>query len=98
MRCVSITATQLLLISTTLCASDKPDASEQGTLSQDHTDEPVFYAGDAIQIGVLKWKAKGDMRAGWVQYDYNNPPVYNTTPYKSGDPAINKGHTDSKGF
>jgi hypothetical protein len=31
----------------------------------------------------------GDMRSGWVQYDYDNP---------DGDPDINKGHKDSKGF
>jgi len=31
----------------------------------------------------------GDMRTGWVQYDYNNP---------DGDPDINKGHKDSRGW
>ena len=31
----------------------------------------------------------GDIRTGWVQYDYDNP---------DGDPNINKGHQDSKGF
>mgnify|MGYP001824231245 FL=1 len=31
----------------------------------------------------------GDMRTGWVQYDYNNP---------DGDPDINKGHKDSQGW
>lgn len=31
----------------------------------------------------------GDVRAGWVSYDYGNP---------NGDPAINKGHKDSEGF
>lgn len=31
----------------------------------------------------------GDMRTGWVKYDYNNP---------DGDPAINKAHKDSQGF
>jgi len=31
----------------------------------------------------------GDIRTGWVQYDYNNP---------DGDPDINKGHKDSQGF
>jgi|TARA_B110000116_G_C16796021_1_gene566768 hypothetical protein len=35
------------------------------------------------------WIFSGDMRAGWVDYDYDNP---------SGDPAINKGHRDSQGF
>ena len=31
----------------------------------------------------------GDVRTGWVQYDYNNP---------DGDPDINKGHKDSRGW
>jgi len=31
----------------------------------------------------------GDERAGWVQYDYDNP---------KGKPEINKGHKDSHGF
>ncbi len=31
----------------------------------------------------------GDLRTGWVEYDYNNP---------DGDPNINKGHRDSQGF
>lgn len=31
----------------------------------------------------------GDIRTGWVQYDYNNP---------DGDSVINKGHKDSRGF
>lgn len=31
----------------------------------------------------------GDVRAGWVSYDYGNP---------NGDPTINKGHKDSEGF
>jgi hypothetical protein len=32
---------------------------------------------------------KGELRAGWLQYDYGNP---------DSDPTINKGHTDSEGF
>ena len=31
----------------------------------------------------------GDIRTGWVQYDYDNP---------DGDPDINRGHKDSQGF
>jgi hypothetical protein len=32
---------------------------------------------------------KGELRAGWLEYNYGNP---------DGDPAINKGHKDSQGF
>ena len=35
------------------------------------------------------WVLSGDIRAGWVDYNYDNA---------DGDAAINKGHRDSKGF
>lgn len=35
------------------------------------------------------WLFSGDIRAGWVDYDYDNP---------NGDADNNKGHTDSKGI
>jgi len=47
----------------------------------------------ALNTSVLAsevWQVLGDMRAGWVQYDYNNPPP--------GDPNIHQGNVDSKGF
>ena len=43
-----------------------------------------------IDIG-NEWKLLGDIKAGYVNYDYNNPPSQNS-------PSINKGHIDSKGF
>lgn len=36
------------------------------------------------------WLLSGDLRAGWLNYDYSNP--------LGGDPNVNKGHPDSKGF
>ena len=35
------------------------------------------------------YTTSGDLRAGWLSYDYGNP---------NGDGAINKGHKDSEGF
>ncbi len=35
------------------------------------------------------WLFSGDIRTGWVNYDYSNP---------TGDSSVNKGHKDSKGF
>ncbi len=35
------------------------------------------------------WLFSGDIRTGWVTYNYNNP---------NGIPGINKGHKDSQGF
>ena len=46
------------------------------------------------------WKVSGDIRTGWVTYDYNNPPsgIDNDGNIIPSDPNINKGHTDSKGW
>ncbi len=35
------------------------------------------------------YATSGDIRTGWVSYDYGNP---------DGDPTINRGHKDSEGF
>jgi len=35
------------------------------------------------------YMTSGEIRTGWVSYDYGNP---------NGDPSINKGHKDSEGF
>ncbi len=52
--------------------------------------EPLYADGrKGIDIGD-GWRFKGDLRAGWVDYDYGNPPP--------GDPAVSKGHVDSKGL
>ena len=44
---------------------------------------------EGIFLGESEWKVSGDLRAGWVRYDYDNP---------DGIDSINKGHKDSKGF
>lgn len=43
----------------------------------------------SLAIDIYGFTFSGDIRTGWVQYDYSNP---------SGNPAINKGHRDSRGF
>ena len=43
----------------------------------------------AIADEANEFTVTGDLRAGWLEYDYSNP---------NGDPAINKGHKDSEGF
>ena len=58
-------------------------------LSEDHTFEPGQFSTRGLELGA-GWIATGDLRLGWVQYDYNNPPP--------GDSTINRGHVDSKGF
>ena len=47
------------------------------------------YSQSVIAFDINGFKFSGDIRTGWVQYDYDNP---------NGDPTINKGHEDSKGF
>ena len=37
------------------------------------------------------WSVLGDIKAGYVNYDYDNPPSLSSS-------TINKGHVDSKGF
>ena len=36
-----------------------------------------------------KFRVSGDIRTGWLEYNYGNP---------EGIPTINKGHKDSEGF
>ncbi len=58
--------------------------------TEDHLFEPMYADGNAgIDIGE-GWKLKGDIRAGWVDYDYGNPPP--------GNSQVSRGHIDSKGF
>lgn len=70
-----------------------------GFLSQDHTHEKVVKKSQGIEI-VDGWEFSGDIRAGWVQYDYQNKPrgidvSGNIIPT---DPSINQGHIDSRGI
>jgi len=46
------------------------------------------HAEQGIDIGG-GWLFSGDLRTGYVTYDYDNP---------AGDPTINRGHKDSQGF
>jgi len=43
----------------------------------------------AIEEEVNEFAVKGELRGGWLEYNFGNP---------NGDPAINKGRKDSKGF
>lgn len=64
------------------------------SISQDHTFEKDSKKSQGIEI-VDGWELSGDIRAGWVQYDYQNPPnADGTAKY----PDRNQGHIDSKGI
>jgi len=67
-----------------LVTSDVPDA--------DHAYETVTHTDDkkdGYDLGE-GWKVTGDMRVGYVNYDYSNSP-------KNPDPNTNKGHLNSRG-
>ena len=49
----------------------------------------LLTTGTAFSFDSNGYTASGDIRTGWVSYDYGNP---------NGDPSINKDHKDSEGF
>jgi len=69
----------------------KDAAAQPGKLTEDQTYEPGQFTEKGLELG-SEWRMNGDLRAGWVQYNYDNPPG------SDYDPDINKGHADSKGF
>ncbi len=80
------------LMGTPLLASEKLDASQNETLDSDHAYEKVQPTEKTEGVAVSDgWKVTGDIRAGYVNYDYSNSPY-------DFDPAVNKGHKDSKGY
>lgn len=74
-----------------LYASEQMATTSANVVHEDHSYEPILNRKpEGIFIYDTEWKVSGDMRAGWVDYDYSNPYPAN--------PNRNKGHTDSKGF
>jgi len=78
--------TLLLLTSTAPLMAQ--ESIQVGNISQDHTFENSV-SEKGINLG-HDWIVNIDLRTGWLQYDYGNPPP--------GSKAISKGHVDSKGF
>lgn len=62
-------------------------------LDDDHAYETVSHTDEKKEGYLLddSWKINGDLRIGYVNYDYSNDP-------KNFNPDINKGHKDSKGI
>lgn len=80
------------LVGTSLMATEKMYESNNETLDSDHAYEPVQPTDKTEGLTLAdSWKVTGDIRMGYVDYDYSNSP-YNF------DPNINKGHKDSKGY
>jgi len=94
MKIIKYSLIATLLLASNALASIDSDKS----LSQDHTYEKQVK-DKHIQI-INNWEFSGDIRAGWVQYDYQNAPTGIDSSGKiiATDPSLNKGHIDSKGF
>ncbi|WP_457744239.1 hypothetical protein [Sulfurimonas sp.] len=71
----------------------------ESSLSSDHTFEKTQVKEQGIML-VDGWRILGDIRTGWVQYDYKNPPkgIDATGKILPTNPNTNQGHIDSKGF
>ena len=83
-----------------LNAAESLAPSEQ-VVEDDHAYETVSHTDQKKDGYILGdgWKITGDIRAGYVNYDYSNPASHfdadgNRVPTY---PGVNKNHTDSKG-
>ncbi len=88
--------------SSLLMASEKLVTSNNATTDDDHTYETVTHENvkdEGIVIGD-GWKVSGDIRAGYLNYDYSNPPSHYDGDGKivPNNPNVNKGHADSRGI
>jgi len=70
------------------------DTDLKSSLSQDHTYEKEVKKTRGIEL-VDGWEFSGDIRVGWLQYDYGNKPQSDGS---ATDPTINQGHIDSRGI
>ena len=81
----------LPMVGISLNAADSTVAAN--IVDDDHAYETVTHTDEKKEGYVFGdgWKVTGDLRAGYVNYDYSNSP-------KNPDPAVNKGHMDSRGI
>jgi hypothetical protein len=80
-------------VTSPLVASETINFTQNATIDDDHAYETVSHVDEKKEGYTLGdgWKITGDMRMGYVDYDYSNSP-------KHPDPNVNKGHMDSHGF
>ena len=82
-------------VSVSAFAAETLHTESPNVIDADHAYETVVPEDDkkeGIELGD-GWKVTGDLRMGYVDYDYSNSPqpvLYN--------PDINKGHQNSRGF
>ncbi|WP_297524823.1 hypothetical protein [Sulfurovum sp.] len=89
-------------VSSALFASEAIDSKKNDTVDEDHAYETVTHENeksDGYDIGG-GWKITGDLRAGYLNYDYSNPPSHidpGSGKIIPVNPDTNKGHADSRG-
>jgi len=90
MKTINLSLVALAILSSSVYADDDFDFP----LVQDHEFEkkPTKIQGVEIVDG---WELSGDVRVGWLQYDYGNPP---SADGSATYPNRNRGHIDSKGI
>lgn len=74
--------------------ADEPisdDISVQGQEKASHEGEKGIDIGSG-------WIFSGDVRAGWLEYDYQNPSNTNPPKYRDPKTGVNQNHVDSQGF
>ena len=88
-RTLSIAAAAMLAAVSLDAAEPMAGPSDRVIDERYEYDPYLTVRPEGIFLGQSQWKVSGDIRTGWVRYDYDNP---------DGKPTINKGHKDSKGF
>lgn len=64
----------------------------------------AFFLGSVAALFAAQdfdgWKISGDLRSGWVQYDYGNPPqtIDGNGNIVAKDKNVSQGHIDSQGW
>ncbi len=99
-----VAAAVLLSVSvgtSSLMASQKLVDSESNVTDDDHAYETVTHEdthSGGLQFG-NGWKVSGDIRAGYLNYDYSNAPSRFDANGKivPVNPNVNKGHANSRG-
>jgi len=88
-----------LLAISLLASASYGGTNLDNSLSQDHTYEKETPKIQGIAL-VDGWEVSGDIRAGWVQYDYQNKPrgIDANGNILPTDAKVNQGHIDSHGI
>lgn len=93
---MKISTSKILLLALLPLTASSLNAAESlhptNAVDDDHAYETVSHTNQQNDGYLLGdgWKVNGDLRLGYVNYDYSNDP-------KNFDPNINKGHKDSRG-